>query len=179
MPIHLSGAIRACFATLLLLFSAGVYAQSADLQEKQAELQVLQQELSALRQEAMAANPEFEQRQQSWQDAFMSMIRDDGIQPRKAIRRLQDMERELRGDELGEEERAVMREEFLGLRDRLMEARRKALQDEDLTEARESLQADLITAMAAINADAPEMIERFETLRNQLMNAGSRSGAQQ
>ncbi len=178
MPMNLPGAIRVCLATVLLLVAAGAHAQSADLQEKQAELQVLQQELSALRQEAMAANPEFEQRQQSWQDAFMSMIRDEGVQPRQAIRRLQDMERELRGGELSEEERAVMRDEFMALRDRLMDARRNALQDEDLTEARESLQADLMTAMAAIDADAPEMIERFESLRSELMSSRQGSGAQ-
>lgn len=178
MRMNLPGIIRACLATCLLLVAAGAHAQSADLQEKQAELQVLQQELSALRQEAMAANPEFEQRQQSWQDAFMSMIRDEGVQPRQAIRRLQDMERELRGDALNEQERTAMREEFMALRERLMDARRNALQDQDLTEARESLQADLITAMAAINADAPEMIERFETLRSELMNTGHGSGAQ-
>ncbi len=179
MRMNSLGPIGASLAAVLLMISFGAQAQSqaSDLQEKQAELQVLQQTLSSLREEAMAANPEFEQRQQSWQDAFMSMIRDEGVQPRQAIRRLQDMERELRGGELAEEDRAAMRDEYMALRQRLMDARRVALEDEELSQAREDMQQDLITAMTAINAEVPAMIDRFETLRSDLMNSGHGGGS--
>ena len=165
--------------TLLACASAQAQTEDTGAQARQVELQSLQQTLAMLRAEVMEANPRFEERQAAWQLKFMSRVRDEGIRPRQALRELQDMERELRGDELEDEARAAMEQSYVALRERLIEARRVALADETVNEERDALQEDLIAAMTSRNAEVPEMIDRFEQLRRELANAGNSSRSDQ
>ena len=132
------------------------------------ELRQLQQSLTELRQQAMADNPELEQRQQAFQDRVMSRMRDEGVEPRKAIRRLQDISRKLQSGEVGETERNELMQEYQQTRTEVMQARRVAMGDEAIIEAEQALRTALIEAMAEQDAEAPAMIERFETLRREV-----------
>lgn len=135
---------------------------------RQQELQSLQQSLSAIRQETMAENPGLQERQERLQDQMMSRMRDEGVDPRTDVRRLQDIARELRSGEVAEADRAGLMEEYQSTREALLEARRTAMQDKRIRNAQLELQDDLVGAMTERNADVPEMIERFETLRSEL-----------
>lgn len=155
--------------------------QATSFEVMQAELEVLRQSLSSLRERVMAANPSLQSRQRSLQDQMMSLMRDEGIQPRKEIRRLQDMARQLREDELDETQRAELLQTYQQSRETLLQARSSAMNDEDVVREQTRLQDDLVAAMTAENAEVPAMIERFETLRGELAaamrNAGSPDNA--
>ena len=158
-----------------------VQAQSGSGQPSasQQELQSLQQSLSAIREQAMEENPGLQERQQVLQDQMMSRMRDEGVDPREDVRRLQDIARELRSGEVPEEEQAGLMEEYQSTRQALLEARRAAMQDKRIESAQLELQDDLVGAMTEQNADVPEMIDRFEALRAALSGqgrAGSGSG---
>ncbi|MEX0385713.1 hypothetical protein [Spiribacter onubensis] len=165
-----------CVAAL----SGGVQAQNTGGQPgaQQQELQQLQQTLSSIRQQAMEENPGLQERQQVLQDQMMSRMRDEGVDPREDVKRLQDIARELRGGEVAEEQRAGLMEEYQSTRQALLDARRAAMQDERIKNSQLELQDDLVSAMTEQNADVPEMIDRFETLRSEMAGRGGSGSGQ-
>lgn len=148
--------------------TTGAQTPSGDLQATQQALQSLQQSLSAIREKTMAANPELKQREESLQDQMMSRMRDEGVLPRKRIRRLQDMAEQMRSGEVPENEQAAMMESYQSLRQELLDARRVAMQDERIKTAQLQLQDDMVSAMTEQNAEVPSMIDRFEAMRAEL-----------
>ena len=160
---------------LLLALSGQSFAQDATdgLQGKRQELRELQETLSEIRQTAMADHPELQRQQDALQTQVMSRMRDAGVEPRKSIRRLQDITRELRSGEAAEEDQAALMQEYQETRESVLAARREALDDDGVRDAQEALQSDLVDAMTEQDPTVPEMIERFETLREDV--AGSQS----
>lgn len=168
------GLIGAVTMALVIGLGSPVAAQESDenLQSKRAELRELQQSLSEIRETAMAENPELQQQQDKLQTQVMSRMRDRGVEPRKSIRRLQDITRELRSGDVAEEDQTALMEEYQTTREEVLAARRDALDDDGVREAQEDLQDDLVEAMSEQDAAVPEMIERFEVLREEV--SGSR-----
>ena len=149
------------------------------------ELQSLQQSLASIREEAINENPNLADRQQSLEDRMMSRMRDEGVNPREDVKRLQDIASELRGGEVAEEERTAMMEEYQSTRQELLQARRTAMQDSGIQEDQMQLQEDIVSAMSDIDGSVPQMIDRFETLRSNVQSqrqsgggVGNGSGAQ-
>jgi len=167
-----SNLIRAIALSTAMIMSwagaASAQAQSGDLQATQQALQSLQQSLSTIREQTMEANPELKQREESLQDQMMSRMRDEGVLPRKRIRRLQDMAQQMRSGEVPENEQAAMMESYQSLRQELLDARRVAMQDERIKTAQLQLQDDMVSAMTEQNAEVPSMIDRFEAMREEL-----------
>lgn len=168
--------VSAVTMALVLGLGSPVTAQESDenRQGKREELRELQQSLSEIRETAMAENPELQQQQDKLQTQVMSRMRDQGIEPRKSIRRLQDITRELRSGDVAEEDQAALMTEYQETREEVLAARRDALDDEGVREAQENLQDDLVEAMSEQDPAVPEMIERFEVLREEV--SGSRGG---
>ena len=140
------------------------------------ELQSLQESLASIREEAINENPDLGDRQQSLEDRMMSRMRDEGVNPREDVKRLQDIARQLRGGDVAEEERAGLMEEYQSTRQSLLEARRTAMQDNGIQEDQAQLQDDIVSAMSAIDDEVPDMIERFQSLRSEVQGQ-RRSGA--
>ena len=140
------------------------------------ELQSLQESLASIREEAINENPDLGDRQQSLEDRMMSRMRDQGVNPREDVKRLQDIARQLRGGDVAEEERAGLMQEYQDKRQSLLEARRTAMQDSGIQEDQAELQDDIVNAMSAIDDEVPDMIERFQSLRSEVQGQ-RRSGA--
>lgn len=163
-------------------------AQNADGPSSQRqELQSLQESLASIREEAINENPNLGERQQSLEDRMMSRMRDQGVNPREDVKRLQDIARQLRGGDVAEEERATLMEEYQSKRQSLLEARRSAMQDSGIQEDQAELQDDIVSAMSDIDQGVPDMIERFQNLRSEVQGqrrsgpaggAGNSTGAQ-
>ena len=162
-------------ALLTLGLATPVFGQGSDsdIQGKRQELQSLRQSLAAIRQSTMEANPELAERQSQLEDQMMARMRDEGVQPRKDIRRLQDIASELRQGDIDDERREALRTEYQTTREELLEARRTAMNDEQIRESLRVLREQRMAAMSELNADVPEMIDRFETLFQELNGAGS------
>lgn len=144
------------------------------------ELQSLQQSLASIREEAINQNPNLGDRQQSLEDRMMSRMRDEGVNPRADVKRLQDIASQLRGGDVAEEERAGLMEEYQSMRQSLLEARRTAMQDSGIQEDQVELQDDIVSAMSEIDDEVPDMIERFQSLRSEVQGqrrSGSAGGA--
>lgn len=168
---HSSNRGPLALATVLMLVWASLLnAQPTDgeFQAKLKEFQSLQQSLESVRKQTMADNPELQRRQSSLQDQMMSLVRDEGVLPRKRIRRLQDMARSLRSGEMSEDEQAAMRESYREMSQELLDARRAALQDEQMKSAQLEFIEDREAAMTEVDADVPAMLERSRTLRQEL-----------
>ncbi|RZU98096.1 hypothetical protein [Spiribacter vilamensis] len=144
------------------------------------ELQSLQESLASIREEAINENPNLGDRQESLEDRMMSRMRDQGVNPREDVKRLQDIARQLRGGDVAEEERATLMEEYQSKRQSLLEARRTAMQDSGIQEDQAQLQDDIVSAMSDIDGEVPDMIERFQDLRSEVQGqrrSGSAGGA--
>ncbi len=165
---------------MILLLAAGLPSSglaqegAGDAQAIRAELRDLQQSLTQLREQAMAENPALERRQQAFQDQVLSRMRDEGVEPRKSIRRLQDISRQLQAGEVAESERRGLMTEYQEMRSEVMAARRVAMQDQKIIDAEASLRSEMLAAMREQDADAPAMIERFENLRRELAESRGR-----
>jgi hypothetical protein len=141
--------------TLGLAMPAFGQGSDGDAQGKRQELQSLRQSLAAIRQSAMEANPELAERQSQLEDQMMARMRDEGVQPRKDIRRLQDIASELRQGDIDDERREALRTEYQTTREELLEARRTAMNDEQIRESLRVLREQRMAAMSELNADVP------------------------
>ena len=149
---------------------------TGDASAQRQELQSLQASLASIREEAVNENPSLGERQQSLEDRMMSRMRDEGVNPREDVKRLQDIARRLRSGEVAEEERPALMEEYQSTRQSLLQARRTAMQDSGIQQDQSQLQDDIVSAMTEIDDEVPDMIERFQNLRSEVQG-GRRSGS--
>ncbi|MEX0451376.1 hypothetical protein V6X62_06075 [Spiribacter sp. 218] len=161
-------------ALLTLGLATPVFGQGSDgdLQGKRQELQSLRQSLAAIRQSTMEANPELAERQSQLEDQMMARMRDEGVRPRQDIRRLQDIASELRQEGLEDARRESLMSEYQSTRQELLAARRAAMDDQRIRDSQLALREEMVAAMTEQDADVPEMIDRFEALREELSGAG-------
>lgn len=157
---------------LLLFGGPFALAQSSAIPENPAaieqELRTLQARLTAVREEAMAENPQLQRRQEALQDQVMSRMRDEGVFPRRQIRQIQQMARDLSAGDLAEDEQQALMAEYQAARDALLAARRIALEDHRIVASQRAFDDELMDAMVAVDPQASEMAVRFERLREAL-----------
>lgn len=177
-------------ATALSLLAAPVFAQSTEgngggqgggeAAALQQELRDLQRQLAEIRTAAMENNPELQERQTSLQNQVMTRMRDEGVNPEQDIRELQDLATRLRSGDLSQSEQQELAREYQQTRQELLEARRTALDDENIRQAQQDFREDLVTAMEAENPDVRALIEEFEAtreaLREQMQGGGPGAG---
>ncbi|SFD49186.1 hypothetical protein SAMN05660831_01774 [Thiohalospira halophila DSM 15071] len=144
-------------------------------QEAQKKVMELGQRLNQIEQKAIEANPELQEQREEFQDLLMETMKEQGAEPQKRIDRLEEIQPKL-SEAQGEERRNLM-QEFRQEQQSLMQAQRKAMQQEEVKQARQDLQENTFNAMKEENPETEQIIEDLRSAQQEAMNArGGMSG---
>jgi gas vesicle protein len=164
----------------LLLVSAPLAAQQPmppqqqqipdSVQQMMAEFQEIQERMEALQDQAIAANESLQEQQASIQEQIESAIR--AIEPDmdELMERMRAMEAEAQAaQEAQDMERLqeIMNEAQM-VNGRLEQAQNQAFQQDEIQEAIQGFQEDLMAEMTEIDPEAEQMLERMEDLAQRL-----------
>lgn len=168
-------AVAAIGFTGLASAQDGAPAASQQQQEQTQQLvQQLRQKAAKLRQihdETLEANPKLQQQQDDFVAMVKQGIKDQGYDIDAGQKRVEEMTQKLKNDDLGEDERKSVMQDFMAERQSLTQARTSALQEPEIKEAGEQLQQDTIDAMKTDNDGVEELMQDMDDLRNKLQAA--------
>jgi len=149
--------------------------QSQQQQQKTQQLvQQLRQKAAKLRQihdETLEANPELQQQQDDFVAMVKQGIKDQGYDIDAGQKRVEQMTKKLKNDDLSEDERKSVMQDFMAERQELTQARTAALQQPEIKQAGEQLQQDTIDAMKADNDNVEDLMQEMDDLRGKLQAA--------
>lgn len=144
----------------------------------QMEMQELQQTLAQTQQQAIENNPELERKGEELEELVLDKMEAAGFEPRSDLDTLESAEEGLRDPDLSAEERQqlIQSEDVQQAQQNLQQAQQAVAEDQEIIDAQEALREDLMSAMRAENADIDDVIERMETLQQEMMQQGGGGG---
>lgn len=147
----------------------------------QMEMQQLQQRLAETQQQAIENNPRLQEQGDALENLVLDKMEDAGYQPRQDLETLEAAEEQLRDPDLSAEERQelIQSEDVQRAQMNLQEAQQSVAGDPEVQEAQEALRDDLMAAMREENPEVESMIERMQTLQQQMMQQGGQGGMPQ
>lgn len=156
--------------------SAQDNAPAATQQQQQTQklVQQLRQKATKLRQihdETLQANPDLQKQQEQFVAMVKQGIKDQGYDIDAGQKRVEGMTKKLKNDDLSQDERKSVMQDFMAERQSLTQARTAALQQPEIKQAGEKLQQDTIDAMKADDDDVEGLMQDMEDLRGQLQAA--------
>ena len=144
-------------------------------QQAQQKVMELGQKLNQIEQKAIDANPELKEQREDFQDLLMDTMKEQGAEPQKRIDRLEEIQPQL-SEAQGDERRELM-QEFRQEQQSLMQAQRKAMEQEEVKQARQKLQEDTFNAMKEEDPETESIIEELRSAQQEAMKArGGMSG---
>jgi len=144
-------------------------------QQAQQKVMELGQKLNQIEQKAIDANPELKEQREDFQDLLMDTMKEQGAEPQKRIDRLEEIQPQL-SEAQGDERRELM-QEFRQEQQSLMQAQRKAMEQEEVKQARQELQEDTFNAMKEEDPETESIIEELRSAQQEAMKArGGMSG---
>lgn len=145
-----------------------------EMQEMVEEFQEKQQRLQALSQQALSENPELMEAQVALEAQVEEAMRAIEPETDQLIERLQAMQAEAQAAQEAEDMERLqgLMTEAQSMNERLQVAQTQALEQDEIQEAIEEFQDDMMDEMLAIDPDAEELQERVEELGAQLQAAG-------
>jgi len=138
------------------------------------ELQQLQQQLAEIQEKVLQNNPELQQRQEDFRDMVMDTMQDQGADPQGDINKLKTLQAQLQNEEIPEDKRQELVQDFRQTNMELQQAQQKALQDEEVQEAQKSLNEDMMTAMVDTDPKTETLLKQIEQARQKLMQIQQR-----
>ncbi len=158
---HVRHLLVAGIVALGLIFAGSAAAQ----QQAQAEIQELQQRLMQIQQQAVENNPQLQDQAEELESLVMRTMEDAGFDPEGGIARLEQIQADFQDESISDEERQGMMQEAQEIQADLQQGQQMALQDQEVIEAQEAFEENLMDAMRAEDPDTDELLARFEELR--------------
>lgn len=125
----------------------------------EAQINQLGSELQGIQQQAIAANPDLQAQQDAYADLVAAEVKKTGVDGDAIETRLEAIADEVNAnDDLNEEKRQELIEEFQLKRQQLMNAQREVLQSPAVQEAGQALSDNLVKDMTVINEDTPDLL---------------------
>jgi len=145
-----------------------------EMQEMVEEFQEKQQRLQALSQQALSENPELMEAQVALEEKVEEAMRAIEPETDQLIERLQAMQAEAQAAQEAEDMERLqgLMTEAQSMNERLQVAQTQALEQDEIQQAIEEFQDDMMDEMLAIDPEAEELQERVEELGAQLQAAG-------
>lgn len=150
-----------------------------EFMQVRAELQQLQEQLGEIQEQVLQNNPELQQRQEDFRDLVMTTMEDQGANPQGDINKLKTLQAELQKEEIPEEKRQKLIQDFRQTNMELQQAQQEALQDEKVQEEQKSLNDDMMTAMVDADPQTETLLKKVEQARQKLMQIQQRFQQQQ
>lgn len=179
---HSHRVLGALMATVLLFTAAPLAAQQPtnpqlpqqqlpdSVQEMMAEFQEKQERLQTLQEEAIEGNDALQEQQNAIQAQIEEAMR--ALEPDfdQLLERLESMEAEAQEAQEAEDTERLqsIMAEAQAVNGRLQQAERQAFEREEIQEAVESFQDDLMTQMKEIDPEAEELVDELEALAERL-----------
>lgn len=145
----------------------------------QQRIQTVAGELRETEEQALADNPALAEQRDDYQALLNETIEAEGADPAASIARLQEIRKEAEGaPDMSDDEKQALAAEFRSTRRELLQARQAAMQDEDVSAAREAYQSKLLEAMEEANPDTPQLLAELQQLQGKLREriSGGQSG---
>lgn len=125
----------------------------------------IQQKLVQIQKATVEANPELAEQQQELQALIQEKMKANGHTPEKDMSRLKKIREQAQAEDMDKKERQSLAQEFQQTRQKLGNARREAMQDEEVQEKTEALQQDMIAAMKEQNPETEKLLKQMEALQ--------------
>ncbi len=148
-------------------------------QQGQAEIQELQQRLMQIQQQAVENNPELQAQADELEDLVKRTMEDAGFDPDGAIARLEQIQEEFQDESISDDERQVMLEEAQEIQMDLQQGQQAAMQSDEVIDAQETFENNLMDAMRAEDPETDDLLARFEELRAEMEQQFQQSPAPQ
>lgn len=144
-------------------------AKQQEFMQIRAKLQELQQELGKIQEQVLDNNPELKTQQEEFRDLMMSTMEDQGATPEEDINKLKTLQTELQNEEIPEDKRQQLIQDFRETNMGLQQAQQQAMQNEEVQEAQESLNDAVLTAMVEANPETEQLLSQVREARQRLM----------
>jgi len=158
-----------CFSGMAL---AQVEGTGQEQQQKAAQLQQQYQQKAAqlqqIHDETLNSHPELVEQQEEFVDMVREEIKNQGYDIEAGNERTQEMASKLQTEDLSEEERQSIMEDFQQERRKMGEARTAALEQPEIKAAGEQLQQDTLEAMKEDNPEVESLMEEMDELREEM-----------
>ncbi len=165
---RLKGPIVAVLAAASMVIAGLASAQMGGPQGG-GELQEIQQRLGQIQQQAFENNPELQEQAQELETAFLDKMKEGGYEPERDMERLQELQQRFSEEDVSESEREDMMAEAQEIQMNLQEGQQMAMQDDEIIDAQNRLQNDMLDAMRAEDPETDDLIARFEQLQQEQM----------
>jgi hypothetical protein len=144
--------------------------QQDQLSRQQARLQQIQQHLSMVQQMAIDESPDLQAANEEIDALVMEKIEDQGHDPEAMIQNLSSLQEEYQSEDLTEQDRQEILQEFQGVQQQLQVAQQTALQDSQIVAAQEVFRENLLEAMREHEPATDDLIEEFEQIQQEMLS---------
>lgn len=180
-----TGALRALVVAAAMLFAGSAVAQmeqqAPEGQEggPQMELQQIQQRLAEVQEAALENNPGLQQQREELEDLVIRKMEEAGYDPDASMETLEAVQADMQDESLSDEERQQMLQEAQEAQQDLQEAQQVAMQDDEVVEAQQAFQDDLMEAMREEDPETDELIEEFQEIQQEMQGGmGGQQGGE-
>ncbi|WP_290651549.1 hypothetical protein [Aquisalimonas sp.] len=162
------GALRAMVAAIALVFAGGAAAQLEQEGGPQMELQQIQQRLAEAQEQALEANPGLQAQREELEELVIRKMEEAGYDPDASMDTLESVQGRMQDESLSDEERQQMLQDAQEAQQDLQEAQQVAMQDEEVRQAQQAFQDDLMDAMREEEPETDELIEDFQRIQQEM-----------
>jgi len=164
ISLVLTAALNA--ATAQELAPAAAPADPAAIQQR---IQSVTGELQQTEEKVLADHPELVEQRDDYQTLLTEAMAEQGTDPAVSVARLKEIrEQAQNAGQMPDAEKQALAREFQKTRRDLIEARQAAMEDSDVTAARETYQSNLLEAMKEENPDTPQLLAELQDLQSEL-----------
>ncbi|MEX2523360.1 MAG: hypothetical protein WD750_00225 [Gammaproteobacteria bacterium] len=143
--------------------------QQQEFMQLRAELQQLQQQLGEIQEQVLEDNPELQEQQEDLRNMIMETMKEQGATPDEDINKLKTLQAELQKEDMPEDKRQRLIQEFRETNMGLQQAQQQAMQEEELQQVQQSLNDAMLTAMVDANPETEKLISQVQQTRQKLM----------
>jgi predicted Zn-dependent protease len=144
--------------------------QQDQLSSQQARLQQIQQHLSMVQQTAIEESPDLQAENEELDELVEEKIADQGHDPEAMIQTLSSLQEQYQSEDLTEQDRQQILQEFQGVQQQLQLAQEIAMQDSQVVAAQEVFRENLLEAMREHEPATDDLIEEFEQIQQEMLS---------
>lgn len=162
-------------------FAANSSSQSGDQGQTQSLMKDYRADAKQLKQihdKTMKANPDLAKQQDQFQAQVKSAVEDHGYNVDQGQKRMQSMAKKLQDDDTSKDEKSKTMKKFQAERQKMMKARKAAMNDPKVKKAGEKLENDTISAMKKQNSKTDDLLSDMKSKRSKLQAAKPSSAKQ-
>lgn len=137
------------------------------------------QQLKKIHDKTLENNPQLAKQQEEFQNKAKQAIKDQGYDIDKGQKKMQELAKKLQSDDLSEQQRKQTMQKFQQERQKMIQARDKALSQPEIKKAGEKLEKDTIAAMKKTDSKTTKLMNEMDDLRSKLQKAAQQQQGQQ